>query len=324
MLILDKRWNCWEISHNERYIATIGEGITIWDRGSLGQIHHFSGVKWIHGGIFVNDDILMVYNGEQKLFFFQISQKKLLWTAPRPRELAVSGDLRCCHIPGTKKVACVAQGKKSLEEHFLLVVDWNTRELSIQRIPDCYRVVSNLVWTPDWGLTFLCSQAKGDNATILYRIFRADSNGMFSILYNGESGQSVLAYSGRYLFLADYGKPTPEAYVYPLEQSDAENSLHLGKPMPVRIEPLLTNGLVGTQRMIFPKICWNNENAGLLIACSAQKWIGVYDFLNQNMIYEQPNCKVYYGELLDGKLLMGCAPGFFAEPMEYDVCKFLN
>lgn len=315
MPTIDKSWACWEIAHNDRYIATLGNGFTIWNRATLELVHHFTGVRWIHGGIFVNDDILMVYTGEQKLFFFQISQKKLLWTVPRPRELDSSGDLCCCHIPGTEKVVCIAQGKKALDEHFLLVVDWNVQELSMQRIPDCYRVVSNFVWTQELGLTFLSRQAKGDNTTMLYRIFRVDNTGDFSILYNGESTLSVLGYSGHYLFMADYSCQYPEASVYPLEQSTAKDNLKLGKPMHILIPPLLAAGPVGTKRLVFPHICWIDETAGLLVACNKQKWVGIYDFLNEKMIAEQQNSEVIYGKLLDGRLLMGCACGFSVEPL---------
>lgn len=317
MLTIDKRWECWEIAHNDRYIATIGNGVTVWNRATLELVHRFTGVRWIHGGIFVNDDVLMVYTGEQKLFFFQISERKLLWAAPRPRELDVSGDMCCCHIPGTEKVACVTQGKKSLDEHFLLIVDWNTQEQCLQRIPDCYRVVSHFVWTPVLGLTFLSWQAKGDNVTMLYRIFRMDNTGSCTILYDEESLLSVLAYSGHYLFMADYSGQTPEACVYPLEQSTARDTLRLGKPLPTGIPPLLTDGPVWARKLVFPQICWVDENAGLLVACTKQKWVGVYDFLNAKMITEQHNSEVIYGKLLDGKLLMGCASGFSVEPMSW-------
>lgn len=315
MLTIDKRWQYWEIAHNDRYIATIGEGVTVWNRATLEPLHHFTGLKWIHGGIFVNEDVLLVYTGEQKLFFFQISEKKLLWAAPRPRELAVSGDLCCYPIPGTEKVACIAQGKKSLEEHFLLVVDWRTQEQRIQQIPDCYRVVSHLVWTQELGLTFLSRQAKGDDVTMRYRIFRVENTGLCTILYNGESSLSVLAYSGRYLFLADYSGQAPEARVYPLERSTERDTLQLAKPLPMGIPPLLTDGPLWARRLVFPQICWIDEDAGLLVACHKRKWVGLYDFLHQKMVAEHQNGQVIYGKSLDGRLLLGCAPGFSVEAM---------
>ena len=313
MPTIDKRWECWEIAHNDRYIATIGNGVAVWDRASLELVHHFTGVRWIHGGIFVNNDVLMVYTGEQKIFFFQISQKKLLWAVPRNRELDSSGDMCCCHIPGTEKVACIAQGKKTLDEHYLLVVDCNTQKLSIQQLPDCYRVVSNLVWTQEFGLTFLTWQAKGDNVTILYRINRADSTNDFSILYEDESTQSILGYSGHYLFMADYVSQQPHVSVCPLEHTVACDSLKLGKSLRIYVPQLLKERQVGTQSLIFPHISWIDEDKGLLVACCKQSWVGIFDFLNEKIAFEQQNSEVIYGKILDGRLLMGCVSGFSIE-----------
>lgn len=315
MLTIDKRWECWEIAHNDRYIATIGNGVTVWNRATLEFVYHFTGMRWIHGGVFVNDDILMVYTGEQKIFFLQISQKKLLWAVPRPRELATSGDMCCCHF-GKEKMACIAQGKASLEEHFFLVADWKKQELCmLQRIDDCYRVVSKFVWTQQLGLTFLSRQAKGDNVMTLFRIHRVDNAGNFSILYNGESAQNILSYSGNYLFMADYSSQPPNSSVYFLKHSAVKDNLKLGEPLCLPIPSLLTDGPVGMKRLILPQICWIDENTGLLVACNKQKWIGIYDFLNKKIIAEHQNSKVIYGRILDGRLLMGCAPGFSVEPL---------
>ena len=60
MVTIDKKWECWGIAHNDQYIATIGNGVTVWNRATLDLVHHFAGMRWIHGGIFVNDDVLMV------------------------------------------------------------------------------------------------------------------------------------------------------------------------------------------------------------------------------------------------------------------------
>lgn len=317
MLVLDKSCECWEIAHNDRYIATIGKGVAIWDRGTLEPVYHFTGMRWIHSGIFVNDDVLMVYTGEQKLFFLQISQKKVLWVVPRPRELASYGDIRCCHVPGNNKVFCIAQGKKSLDEHFLLIVDWTSQELSIRRVADCYRVVSCFVWTQKLGLSFLSYQAKGDNETLLYRIFQVDNAGNSSIIYDEESKLHVLAYSGNHLFMGDFSSQMPQANVYPLERSTARDRLKLGKPLRIPLTPLQVNSPFSGNRLVLPQICWIDENAGLLVACNQLKWVGVYDFLNEKKIIELHNSTVYYGKLLDSRLLMGCTSGFCVEPINW-------
>lgn len=316
MLTIDKRWACWEIAHNDHYIATVGAGVTIRSRTTLELVHHFTGIRWIHGAIFVSNDVLMVFTGEQKIFLFQISQRKLLWAVPRPRELDSTGDMCCCHIFGTEKIACIAQGRKSMDEHFLLLIDWQAQEICIQRISDCYRVVSDLVWTQQFGVTFLSKQAKGDNRTMLFKIHQIANMDTFSILYDGESTQKLMAYSGNYLFMADYSGGTPKASVYPLKESCAKGSLKFETSLNLPLSPVQTKGPVGYKRVIFPRICWIDEGTGLLVACNDQEWVGVYDFLNEKMLFEYQNSKVVYGKLLDGRLLMGCAPGFSVEPIE--------
>ena len=312
MQLLNKRWDCRTIAHNARYLATIGTGVTIWNRETLEQIHHFTGIRWIHGGIFVNDDVLMIYTGEQKLYFLSIQEKRMLWSAPRPKELATSGDMHCCRIPGTEKVACVARGKKSLNDLFFLCIDWSNREISLQRIPDCYRVISSIVWTQELGLTFLSYQAKGDNMSHVHRIFQVTETGTFSILLDGEDSQIVRAYSGNYLFMSDKNELEPKMYVYALEQSADADHLKLGIPKLLPLPTIRMNGPVGiNRRRILPYIQWIDEKSGLLTTCHTAEWIGICDFRNQKLIQEYPHSSVYYGEILDGKLLLGCAPGFF-------------
>lgn len=316
MQILNKRWDCRTIAHNARYLATIGTGVTIWNRETLEQIHHFTGIRWIHGGIFVNDDVLMIYTGEQKLYFLSIQEKRILWSAPRPKELATSGDMHCCRIPGTEKVACVARGKKSLNDLFFLCIDWSNREISLQRIPDCYRVISSIVWTQELGLTFLSYQAKGDNMSHVHRIFQVTETGTFSILLDGEDSQIVRAYSGNHLFVSDKNELEPKMYVYALEQSADADHLKLGIPKPLPLPTIRMNGPVGiNRRRILPYIQWIDEKSGLLTTCHTAEWIGICDFRNQKLIQEYPHSSVYYGKILDDNLLLGCAPGFSVVPL---------
>lgn len=301
--------NCWKIIHNSRYIAAFGNGIYVLDRVSLELVYHITGLRWVHGGLFVDDDTLMVYTGEQKLFFFRISHRRLLWATPRPKEIAPTGDMRCCKIHGTDEILCVAQGRKSLEEHFLLMVDHNGEKLSAWRLPDCYRVVTQLVWTMEQGATFLSYQAKGDNRTILYRIHRINGDAC-SILYEGESIQQPHFYSGKYLFMADYSVNPPRASAYPLTGRDHQN---LGKPLPVILPAMWTNGPVGAKKQVLPRICWVDEAQGILVACDQRDWACVYDFRNEKMVQEAHCAGATYGELLDGRLLIGGVTGLFAD-----------
>ena len=290
--------------------------MTIWNRETLEQIHHFTGIRWIHNGVFVNEDVLMIYTGEQKLYFLSIQEKRILWAVPRPKELATSGDMHGCRIPGTEKVACVARGKKSLNDLFFLCVDWSNREISLQRIPDCYRVISSIVWTQELGLTFLSYQAKGDNMSHVHRIFQVTETGTFSILFDGEDSQIVRAYSGDHLFVSDKNELEPKMYVYALEQSADADHLKLGIPKPLPLPTIRMDGPVGiNKRRILPYIQWIDEKSGLLTTCHTAQWIGICDFRNQKLIQEYPHSSVCYGEILDGKLLLGCAPGFSIVPL---------
>ena len=301
--------NCWEIVHNSRYIAAFGSGISVFDRASLELVYHITGLRWVHGGLFADDDTLMVYTGEQKLFFFRISQKRLLWAVPRPREIATSGDMHCCKIRGTDEILCVAQGKKSLEEQFLLKIDYNGEKMFVRKLPDCYRVVTQLVWTLEQGVTFLSYQAKGDGWTLLYRIHQINGDAC-SILYEGESTQQPRFYSGNYLFLADCSVAPPRASAYPLTGRD---HLNLGKPLPVILPAMWTSGPVGAKKQVLPRICWVDEVQGVLAACDQRDWAGVYDFQNGKMILEAHCAGATCAELLDGRLLIGTTAGLFAE-----------
>lgn len=313
---IDKTWQCWSIAHNDRYIATMGTGVTVRDRTTLETVHHFTGLRWVHSGVFVNEDVLMVYTGEQKLFFFQISQKKLLWAVPRPRELAAYSNMCCCLIPGTEKVACVVRGKRAQEEHFLLVVDWASRELCMHRIPDCYRVVTDIVWTQEFGLSFLSTQLKGRESVTLYRIHRADHPGEFSILHDGEMANCRIAgYTGRYLLAEDHSAENPEAKVYPLAHISAEDGLKLGTPVTIPVPLHLLRSAFGVEGYVSPPICWADDASGLLAACHSGRWIGVYDLTTGKPVAEQECPGVMYGQVLDGRLLMGCGPGFCAEQL---------
>ncbi|MEI3094645.1 MAG: hypothetical protein V8T48_12245 [Oscillospiraceae bacterium] len=113
MEITLRKRNVYRIASSAEYIAALGYGIT--------SMFISSPEYAISTEDFLNGDVLVVFTGEQRLYFFQISEKRLLWECPRPRQLAPMGDMQCCQIPGTDQIACIAAGKQSLEEHFLLL-----------------------------------------------------------------------------------------------------------------------------------------------------------------------------------------------------------
>ena len=144
------------VRHTLRHLATVSPS---GKRSTFELVHQFTGIRHIHGGFFLNGDVLAVLTGEQRLYFFQISEKRLLWECPRPRQLAPMGDMQCCQIPGTDQIACIAAGKQSLEEHFLLLVNYKKQTSSLHVIPDCRRVILSLVWEKSLGLALLSYEA---------------------------------------------------------------------------------------------------------------------------------------------------------------------
>ena len=110
--------NCWEIVHNSRYIAAIGNGISVFDRASMELVYHITGLRWVHGGLFADDDTLMVYTGEQKLFFFRISQRRLLWAVPRPREIAAPGICAAAKSGGKMRFSVLPREKRVWKSSF--------------------------------------------------------------------------------------------------------------------------------------------------------------------------------------------------------------
>ena len=179
----------------------------------------------------------------------------------------------------------------------------------VRQLPDCYRVVTQLVWTLEQGVTFLSYQAKGDGRTLLYRIHQINGDAC-SILYEGESTQQPRFYSGNYLFLADCSVAPPRASAYPLTGRD---HLNLGKPLPVTLPAMWTSGPVGAKKQVLPRICWVDEVQGVLAACDQRDWAGVYDFQNGKMVLEAHCAGATCAELLDGRLLIGTTAGLFAE-----------
>ena len=314
MQTLNRKWNCYHIAQNAHYIATIGTGVSIWDRSTLELLHHFEGFRYLHGGEFVTEDILAVYTGEQKLYFLQISQKKVLWAVPRPRELCTSGDIRCRHIPGTQKVACIARGKKGLEEHFLMIADCATQSALLWRLAGCYRVVKDLVWIEDLGLAFLSFQASEKGSYLQCRIHEVEQGGNMSIILEKDGLCNILGFSGRYLFVEEQNHQSRKVVAYPLDYSKANNGIACSEPFLFSLTPKQARNFLNEE--LLPKICWIDEAAGMLAVCDNYNSVGVYDFRKDRKLVEYRNEKAWCAEILDGQLFIGGCPGFYVQPLE--------
>lgn len=312
MQTIYRKWNCWNIASTNQYIAAFGSGVTVLKRSTLEKIHHFTGINYIIGGMFLDDDILVVYTTEQKLFFLQISEKRVIWTCPRPKNLSSVGDIRCSTIPGTRKIACIATGKKSLEEHFLMLIDFEEKSVSLKEIPNCNRVVHSLNWSKEFGLSFLSYEAKG-NGTLLYNIVRISNNGNCNLLCEWECSETINAYWGDYIIMRN-SKPNPHLVGYKLTLSPHTQKIALQSSFLIPFPSFRCQGLVSSDKEYIPSITWIDKGCGLLIGHTSE-WLGLYDFINDQLIAEYCQSQISCGTIIDKKLLIGCLPGLFADEL---------
>lgn len=312
MQTIFRKRNCWNIASTNQYIATFGSGVTVLNRSTLEEIHHFTGIKSIIGGTFISEDILVVYTTEQKLFFLRISEKKVIWTCPRHKKLSPFGDIRCCSIPGTRKIACIATGKRGLEEHFLMLVDFEEETVSLKEIPNCSRVVHSLTWTKEFGLSFLSYEAKG-NGTLFYKIFRVSDSGDSTMLCEWESSETINAYWGDFIFMRN-SKPNLHLSGYKLILSPQTQKIELQSSFLIPFPRFSSHGLVGADKEYIPSITWIDKNRGFIIGHTSN-WIGVYDFINDKLVAEYCQPQISCGAIIDKTILIGCLPGLFADEL---------
>lgn len=309
------RWNCNVIVSNSRYIAALGTGVTVFDRANLGYVHHFTGIRCILGGFFLNEDILFVYTGEQRLYFLEITSKSVIWECPRPRKLASSGDMCCCLIPGTENLAVVARGKTSLEEHYFLLIDYRNQTLSIHEIPNVYRVAKSLVWTEGIGLNLLSFQAKGDG-DILYKITLIEQHGTAVTLYEWESKCNIKAYSGKHLFAVEPARENPQMFIFQIKHDLSNGSFSVENEYPVSLPVFHVKGSLGHTNHYLPTVAWFDEASGILIVHTLD-WVGVYDFKKGLLLSEYKCINVCCAYIIDEMLMIGCAPGLIVEHFRY-------
>ena len=307
-----QKWNCWNIASTDQYIATFGSGVTILKRSTLEEIYHFTGIKYIIGGIFINADILAVYTTEQKIYFLQISEKRIIWTCPRHRNLSSAGDIRCCAIPGTQKIACIATGKRSLEEHFLLLVDYENKSVTLKEIPNCNRVVHSLIWSKEFGLSFLSYEAR-DNGNLIYKITGVSDNGDCTMLCEWECSEIINAYWGDFIFMRNF-KPNLQLRGYKLILSPHTHKIELQRTFLIPFPIFHTHGPVGSEKEYMPSITWVDKNRGMLIGHTSD-WLGLYDFINDRLISEYRQSQISCSAIIDKTLLIGCLPGLYADEL---------
>ncbi len=292
------------------YIAAIGSGITIIKRDTLEIIHRFSGIPATHGGVFLDDDTLAVFTGKQRILFFSVMRSQMIWSPPRPRELSPQGDMKCCKIGDTSCLACIAQGKHSLEEHFLLLLDYKSKTVTIQEIPHCFRVVSSIVWTAEQGLSFLTYQAN-DEGSCCYKVVNARSTDDFFDLYTGCDDRFVDKYSGRHLFFRDYRGEQSSIWLHSL--SSAEGSLQVTQDSGIRLKSRMMRGIgpFAKEQVCLPHVLFadNPEQAVLIL----KGWVGVYQLPISEPVIEMEADGAVCAAVIDEKIFVGCASRIYVQ-----------
>ncbi len=306
---------CNSLQVHDRYIVAFGSQVAVLDRKTLKLVRKFGGMRWIHGGVFVDDDTLMVFTGEQKMHFFRISTGEMLWTTPKLAQLGTSGDMRCCKLPDTHKIAAIAAGK-DLDHHYLLIVDHLQKTVSSVPI-NCFWVVETLRHTPALGLHYLTYQAyptAGCGAGIC-RIARIEEDGTATTLQEGVTVLNPEYCSDSILFLNEYKDDQQHLkWMFRLEPFTpfAQNGTAL-QSLPLFKIP----GYAGERRMSLPSVSWVDEATGLLTAYSS-KWAGIVDFKNDKILYDYQSCDfVYCAAVVDGRILIGTSGGVVAEPLDF-------
>ncbi len=250
----------------------------------------------------MDENVLMVYTAEQKIYFLHASEQRMLWECPRPVEAAKIADMRCCRIGDTPVIACVLRGRESLNHHLYMKVDYRNQSVSVQEIPNCYRVISRLVWTLEQGLTFLSFEVNGGGLEC--RITHIDEHGTCVNISEWVDERSIARYSGTHLFINDYNAKPPELWMYNV--IGCENTPFApfdgGKKLEIPCSEFLTpfSGI----KLLLPTISWADEKAQRLVI-NAGDWVGVFDCV-QNKILEKYDADTASGAaIIDNKLFIG-------------------
>ncbi len=306
---ISQRKNYHHIVVGNVYIAAIGSNITILERETMEVVHNFAGISAPRSGVFLGDETLAVFTGEQKILFMDIPKKQITWRCPRFRQLASCGDMKCCRMGDATILACIAQGKSSLNEHFLLLADYKKQTVSIHLIPNCNRVVSGLVWTPELGLTFLSYQAKGDGL-LCYSIAKIDSSGNTCELMSFTDHRDIAGYTGRKLFFAEYCNDQSALWMHRFLCESGKYIIDTGIRMNTKIGYITSP--FDTGKVYLPKISWIDEKEKLMTLI-LDNWLGVFHLQDNTVLLQKEIQNLSCSAVIEKHLLVGCSNGLFWE-----------
>lgn len=300
--------NCIQIIHSKAYIVGLGNGICIYDRSTFQLLHQVTGIRCIHGGCFVSEDILFVYTGYNRFYLISVSNGQIIWSPPRPKELAPCGDMRICIDVVHNLVLCIARGKTCLEQHYLLTIDPFNQHYTMDEMPNCFRVICNLFQTNSNETTFLSYQS-AEKKGIQWSIRSLDTPRR--VIFDKITDWVPYFHSGRFVILADHlsrrlmcvdlVREAEFPLALPPQWSEKKPTIHFltKESMPY---PL-------------PHILCISQDEKYLLAYTYDMFI-VIDLQNNQVLTTYLDEDIFCGTILESMCLIGCKDGIKICPFQ--------
>ena len=307
--------NCIQIVYSEAYIAGLGSGICIYERGTFNLLHRVKGIPCIHGGVFVSRDLLFVYTGQNRFYLISASDGQIVWSPPRHKKLASCGDMRICFKAENNTILCIAEGRNRLEDHYLLTIDPFQQDCRIDIIPNCFRVVCNLFQTRTNGTTFLSFQSTGENR-IQWFIQSLDAPDR--VIYSNITDRVPYFHSEQFAILGDYCSNRGENNYSRLVCLDLKSKAEFPLAMPsLWYEKEPSVNLLTREKIPYPLpyISCISKDERYLLAYTCDMFF-ITDLQKNQVIttYSGDGEFVSCGTIMDSMCLIGCRDGIKIHP----------
>ena len=299
--------NCVQIIHSKAYIVGLGNGICIYDRSTLQLLHQVTGIRCIHGGSFVSEDMLFVYTGYNRFYLISVSNGQIIWSPPRPKELAPCGDMRICIDVVHNLVLCIARGKTCLEQHYLLTIDPFNQHYTMDEIPNCFRVICNLFQTHSNEITFLSYQSAEKGIQWFIRSLNTpervigNNHTVWVPCFHSEQFVILADHLSRRLMCIDLNQKVEFPLTLPSQWYEREPTIHFltktSMPYPL------------------PNVSHISQDEKYLLAYTYDMFI-VIDLQNNQVLTTYLGENIFCGTILDSMCLIGCKDGIKIHPFQ--------
>ncbi len=293
--------NCVQIIYSKAYIAGLGSDICIYGRSNFNLLHRIKGVRSIHGGAFISEDILFVYTGENRFYLISASKGQIIWAPPRPKGLATYGDMKVCVDAARNLILCIARGKACLEQHYVLTLDPFKKQCVINEIPNCFRVICNLFQTHSNETTFLSYQSIG-KCGIQWLIRSVDTPGR--VICGNVTGWVPCYHSAQFVIFGDYDNNR-------LMCVDLQNKTEYPLALPTQWyekKPTINRWTRESMPYPLPHISCISQDEKYLLAYTYDMFF-VTDLQKNQVLTTYLGEQIYCGIILDSMCLIGCENG---------------